>query len=616
MATENEYERIATFASLPRTTRGLPLVLGASPDGKKYVYCNGNSVFIRSIEHPSDCDIYTEHSTATTVAKFSPSGYYIASADQSGKVRIWDTTQSTHILKSEFAVISGAIRDIAWSEDSKRVAVVGDGRERFGHVFLFDTGTSNGNLSGQSRPMSSIDFRPARPYRLISGSEDNTVAIFEGPPFKFKSLFYEHTRFVHCVRYNSKGSLFASGGADCRLILYEGVEGGKTGQFIDPNCKQCAHDGGIFSICWSPDDMFIASASGDKTVKVWNVSTLSLERTFSFGTAIEDQQLAVLWTKCGLISVSLSGFVNYLDFDNSKIASVVHGHNKPVTAIAVTPDKNYVFTADFEGHITRWQLPKGNTVRLTPAIHKSQVSGLVCLSSGELVSVGWDDTVAFSSAVTDECNPVHSTTIKLTSQPRGVASSADGNVVAVACQKNITIILKRSEVRDNPIKFEASCISLCSECGTIAVGSQDCKVRIYNLGGGNLVEIKSLEHSGAITSVAWSPDGKYLVATDASRKVVPYSVENDFAVASDKAWTFHSARVNCSSWSDNSRYVATGGIDTNVIIWDVKQSDEHPLIIQGAHATSPINGVVWTSSDSVLSAGQDSVLKIWKMRVL
>ena len=58
----------------------------------------------------------------------------------------------------------------------------------FGHVFLFDTGTSNGNLSGQSRSMTSIDFRPARPYRIVSASEDNTVAMFEGPPFKFKTV--------------------------------------------------------------------------------------------------------------------------------------------------------------------------------------------------------------------------------------------------------------------------------------------------------------------------------------------------------------------------------------------------------------------------------------------
>ncbi len=40
----------ATFASLPRTVRGMPLGLHASPDGQKLIYCNGNSVYIRSIQ--------------------------------------------------------------------------------------------------------------------------------------------------------------------------------------------------------------------------------------------------------------------------------------------------------------------------------------------------------------------------------------------------------------------------------------------------------------------------------------------------------------------------------------------------------------------------------------
>lgn len=61
---------------------------------------------------------------------------------------------------------------------------------RFGHVFMAETGTSVGEISGQSKSINSCDFRPARPFRLITGSEDNTIAVFEGPPFKFK---YVHT---------------------------------------------------------------------------------------------------------------------------------------------------------------------------------------------------------------------------------------------------------------------------------------------------------------------------------------------------------------------------------------------------------------------------------------
>ena len=51
-------------------------------------------------------------------------------SDVSGKIRIWDTTQKEHILKYEYQPISGAIKDIVWSPDSKRIAVCGDGREK------------------------------------------------------------------------------------------------------------------------------------------------------------------------------------------------------------------------------------------------------------------------------------------------------------------------------------------------------------------------------------------------------------------------------------------------------------------------------------------------------
>lgn len=101
-------------------------------------------------------------------------------------MRIWDTVNKEHILKNEFHPFGGPIKDIAWSPDNQRMVVVGEGRERFGHVFMSETGTSVGEISGQSKLINSCDFRPSRPFRIITGSEDNTIAIFEGPPFKFK----------------------------------------------------------------------------------------------------------------------------------------------------------------------------------------------------------------------------------------------------------------------------------------------------------------------------------------------------------------------------------------------------------------------------------------------
>ncbi|TKR81028.1 hypothetical protein L596_014973 [Steinernema carpocapsae] len=615
MTTPDEFSKKRTFASLPRTTRGLPLVLSASPDGKKFVYCNGNSVFMRNVEDLTDCDIYTEHSVQATVAKFSPSGFYCASGDQSGKVRIWDTTQATHILKAEYPVIAGPIRDIAWSDDSKRLAVVGEAREKFGHVFLFDTGTSNGNLTGQSRAMSSIDFRPARPYRLISASEDNTVALFEGPPFKFKSIFREHQRFVHCVRYNADGSIFASAGADGKVVLYEGVEGEKIGEFVDESCKGNAHSGGVFALTWSPCGQRIATASGDKTCKIWNVSSKQLEKTFTFGNAVEDQQLAILWLKTALISVSLAGFISYLDLETGSTAKTIKGHFKPITAATLSCDKEWLFTADFEGNITRWNVKTGESERVAPVVHKSQVSGLGISSEGLLVSTGWDDTIAFTSNAFDAIDNARPTTVKLGSQPRGMSCSPRGKTVAVACHKAVIYFKDQKQTALMNIPFEATCIALHPDEKTLAVGSMDNKVRVFEVTGDKMDEKKQISHAGAITALAWSPNGEFLVVSDAARKVIPYKKSADYAVAADKEWSFHTARVNCVSWSDNSRYVASGGLDTNIMIWDMENTGEHPLMIKGSHAMSPVNAIVWLDDKRILSVGQDSNVKEWELKL-
>jgi WD40 repeat protein len=122
--------QVNIFAALPRTSRGTSIVLGGDPKGKNILYVNGNSVFIRNIDNPFECDVYTEHSCTTNCAKYSPSGFYIASADQSGKIRIWDTVNKEHILKNEFQPLSGSIKDLQWSSDNQRLVVGGEGRDK------------------------------------------------------------------------------------------------------------------------------------------------------------------------------------------------------------------------------------------------------------------------------------------------------------------------------------------------------------------------------------------------------------------------------------------------------------------------------------------------------
>ena len=66
---------------------------------------------------------------------------------------------------------------------------------RYAAAFLWDSGSSVGDLKGAGKTINSIDIKQNRPYRLITASEDFSTYFYEGPPFKQKdfktvSLFF------------------------------------------------------------------------------------------------------------------------------------------------------------------------------------------------------------------------------------------------------------------------------------------------------------------------------------------------------------------------------------------------------------------------------------------
>jgi len=234
-----------------------------------------------------------------------------------------------------------------------------------------------------------------------------------------------------------------------------------------------------------------------------------------------------------------------------------------------------------------------------------------------------DDTLALvgnlgnnnNLPATEVLHSIRANSQKLPSQPKSVAVSADGSLIALACINELVLYNRTgTKLASVAVSFEATCVAVHPNAQTVALGGLDHKLRIYNVsGGGHTVEFsKELPHSGALTDCAFSPDGQYLAACDANRHVVPYRT-SDYQRASDREWTFHTARVNCIAWCPDNRHLATGSLDTNIIVWDIQRPGEHPIIIRVAHAMSQITGVIWLGPSQLASVGQDSNLKIWNV---
>lgn len=116
-----------TYACVPSTERGRGILISGNPKSNSILYTNNRSVLILNLDKPLDVSVYGEHGYQATVARYSPNGEWIASADVSGTVRIWGA-YNDHVLKKEFKVLSGRIDDLQWSPDGLRIVASGDGK--------------------------------------------------------------------------------------------------------------------------------------------------------------------------------------------------------------------------------------------------------------------------------------------------------------------------------------------------------------------------------------------------------------------------------------------------------------------------------------------------------
>lgn len=104
-------------------------------------------------------------------------------------------------------------------------------------------------------------------------------------------------------------------------------------------------------------------------------------------------KVSCLWQGQYLLSVSLSGFINYLDVNNpTKPLRIVKGHNKPITVLTLSEDHSNIFTGSHDGFVTNWNAQTGENLRIDGVGHGNQINGIKAQGT-LLYTCGIDDSV-------------------------------------------------------------------------------------------------------------------------------------------------------------------------------------------------------------------------------
>lgn len=575
-----------TFAPNPTTVRARSTK--PSAQGDRLVYAHGRTVVIRDMKDPRATVIYAQHAQPVTVARLSPSGYYVASADITGKVRVWDVAGTEQMLKLEVAALGGRVHDLQWDGESKRILVAGEGREKYTHTFLFDTGSSVGELNGHSKPVNAVAVRAQRPFRAVTGADDATVLFYTGVPFKYARTLSHHTRFVHDVAYAPDGATFASAGADGRLCVYDGLRGDLLGTIE-------AHQGTIFAISFAPDSKHIASAGADGAVRVWDVAARTLVSEWRSDTQdrVLAQQVGLVWTPRAIVSLSFHGMLTVLDPGALSVCATLVGPTMGLVDVAVSDGR--IAAACVDGRVYFY----GERVDRCPleAAWPSPVR-MGATSSSSLVVASLDNALRViqrDGSVTKHEVSGHIRSLQVCDKASFVLTDTGMDVVSHDGGERVS---HRATWPDN-----ATCLA--THASLVAIGTQDARVHLLRYDGA-LHPLGELSNGrSAITAMAFSPDASLLAVGESSGKILVYDVQAQTLKLSQ--WVFHTARIHSIQWSPDGAHVLSASLDTNLYVWSVERPMQK-AVLKNAHAGG-VNAAVWLDAHTIVSAGADGVVR-------
>ncbi len=414
-----------------------------------------------------------------------------------------------------------------------------------------------------------------------------------------------HEDQVYAVAVSPDGTLYASGGNDERLRLWDAA----TGALL---ASVQAHGGpfGVQAVAFHPTGEWIATCGSDNAVKLWRVQPLELARSFTGHTSFVSS-LAFEPEGTRLCSGGFDFTLRVWDLESGEELLIRRAHKDLVTAVDFHPTGRTILTAGHDGTVSLW-----NAFDLEPL--RSYVGGGQHLQS---VDFAPDGDRFVSGDLSGQVRVWDTSTGEVLSEAThrdgvmDVAFQGDGRHVASAGLDGV-VKLWNATTGERTHRFAGHegavrCVAFGPE-GKVVSSGQDGLLKVWRSGSErSCLTLQGLLDSDMLAA-DFGPDGSFVVTGDSRGFVFAW----DSATGSilDVLAVEGRPPVGSVAVRSDGRQVAVGCDDGTVLLWTPGEGAEvRELCTQGpTRARGALENVAYDRSGRrVLSGGGDGTLRVW-----